>query len=383
MISCYWNTSTCLWERVDDDVRINYDIWIVNGNPEGKSRDNRFEYHFSYDMHDLVEVYFVCILLYLFIPLPFVLLKIRSLSYVKHPILISYFLFQLLFFIGNTLNLMHYFIFAYNGIGIDLLVHIGNLITIVGESILILLLLFIAKGKRRTTARPQRTDCSFLGWLVNTSVLRQGRKTVVLFILYTIACCSCYILSIMTVNPVVDSNHYQTFANYFSLLFRCFVMFLFVFELKETTQEEKNFEKLQFFHHFGACCMVSRANCQRRTSTAIAVRFQVWFIYPTALIFVMAFVTELYRVKLIISVVTLVNFLSILIISYILFSPKTFLNLPKAAASKHEERLLSKGSDSNGYHKSSITEHDDEDEEEDLEIYGPSHLLLPASSQRT
>jgi hypothetical protein len=60
----------------------------------------------------------------------------------------------------------------------------------------------------------------------------------------------------MTINPVTDSNHYQTFANYFSLLFRCFVMLLFVFELKETTQEEKHLEKLQFFHHFGACCMV-------------------------------------------------------------------------------------------------------------------------------
>jgi hypothetical protein len=62
----------------------------------------------------------------------------------------------------------------------------------------------------------------------------------------------------MTINPTTDSNHYQTFANYFSLLFRCFVMLLFVFELKETTQEEKNFAKLQFFHHFGACCMVRR-----------------------------------------------------------------------------------------------------------------------------
>jgi hypothetical protein len=35
-------------------------------------------------------------------------------------------------------------------------------------------------------------------------------------------------------------------------------MLLFVFELKETTQEEKNFPKLQFFHHFGACCMVRK-----------------------------------------------------------------------------------------------------------------------------
>ena len=70
----------------------------------------------------------------------------RSLIYQKHPILISYILFQLLFFIGNTFNLIHYLIFAYNGIGVYLLVHIGNLITIIGESILILLLLFIAKG---------------------------------------------------------------------------------------------------------------------------------------------------------------------------------------------------------------------------------------------
>ncbi|UJR14035.1 hypothetical protein I4U23_001034 [Adineta vaga] len=347
LISCYRHPTTCLWEKLDDDLEIIYDIWIVNGNPESKTRDNRFEYHFSYDIHDLVEVYIVCILLYLFIPLPFVLIKIRSLTYIKHPILISYFLFQILFFIGNTFNLMHYFIFAYNGIGIHLLVHIGNLITIVGESILILLLLFIAKG-----------------WLVNTSVLRQGKKTVILFLLYTIACCSCYILSIITINPVIDSNHYQTFANYFSLLFRCFVMFLFVFELKETTQEEKNFEKLQFFHHFGACCMV-------------------WFIYPTALIFIMSFVTELYRVKLIISVVTLVNFLSILIISYILFSPKTFLNLPKISSIKHKDRFLQQTTDTNGYHKTTITEHDEDDEEDDIEVYGPSHLLLNNSNQHS
>lgn len=98
----------------------------------------------------------------------------------------------------------------------------------------------------------------------------------------------------------------------------------------------------------------------------------------------MSFVTELYRVKLIISVVTLVNFLSILIISYILFSPKTFLNLPRTTSSKHENETLNKTIETNGYHKSSITEHDDDDdEEEDIEIYGPSHLLLNSSNPRT
>jgi len=123
----------------------------------------------------------------------------------------------------------------------------------------------------------------------------------------------------MTINPVTDSNHYQTFANYFSLLFRCFVMLLFVFELKETTQEEKNFPKLQFFHHFGACCMVRKDSFENDLSRVFFCFIKVWFIYPTALIFIMSFVTELYRVKLIISVVTLVNFLSILIIFPIYF----------------------------------------------------------------
>jgi len=98
----------------------------------------------------------------------------------------------------------------------------------------------------------------------------------------------------------------------------------------------------------------------------------------------MSFVTELYRVKLIISVVTLVNFLSVLIISYILFSPKTFLNLPKKSSLKYDEEKLT---ESNGFHKSSILveddDDDDDDDEEDIEIYGPSHLLLKSSNQRT
>lgn len=86
----------------------------------------------------------------------------------------------------------------------------------------------------------------------------------------------------------------------------------------------------------------------------------------------MSFITELYRVKLIISVVTLVNFLSILIISYILFSPKTLINLPKCSTEQPHK--------TNGYHKTSITEYDEEEEEEDIEVYGPSHLLLNDSS---
>jgi hypothetical protein len=103
----------------------------------------------------------------------------------------------------------------------------------------------------------------------------------------------------------------------------------------------------------------------------------------------MSFITELYRVKLIISVVTLVNFLSILIISYILFSPKTFINLPKISSTKYDDKKMNKSIDTNGYHKSSVLQHDDDDgdddddDDDDIEVYGPSHLLLTTSIQRS
>lgn len=97
----------------------------------------------------------------------------------------------------------------------------------------------------------------------------------------------------------------------------------------------------------------------------------------------MSFVTELYRVKLIIGVVTIVNFLSILIISYILFSPKNYLNLPKISSIKTEENFRRKTNLNNGDHKSVSTEAEDEDEESHIEIYGPSHLLLNNSNSRT
>lgn len=148
LVSCYWEPTSCQWEKIDEDYRIQYDIFIVNGNPESPIRDNRFEYHFSFDLHDLVEVYLTCILLYLFIPFPFILFKFRSLISFKHPILISYLFFQLYFFLGNTFNFLHHLIFAYNGVGLSVFIHIGNLLTIIGESVLILLLLFIAKGKK-------------------------------------------------------------------------------------------------------------------------------------------------------------------------------------------------------------------------------------------
>ncbi|CAF1536984.1 unnamed protein product, partial [Didymodactylos carnosus] len=146
LIACHLEPTSsgeCEWQLMNDSYEIDYDIWIVNGNPETKI-ENRFEYQFSFDLHDLIEIYLACVLLYIIIPLPYVLYNIRSYHY-KHPIMIAYLLFQFSFLIGNLFCLLHYLLYSYNGIGLYTFVHIGNLATIIGESILILLLMFIAK----------------------------------------------------------------------------------------------------------------------------------------------------------------------------------------------------------------------------------------------
>lgn len=86
LIACYRNLTTCEWEtsalpRPDIDLsksdcrdssrpcvpmRMHYDIWMVNGVP--RLRDYyRFEHQFSFEYHDIFEIYLTFGVLYLFL----------------------------------------------------------------------------------------------------------------------------------------------------------------------------------------------------------------------------------------------------------------------------------------------------------------------------
>jgi len=49
LVSCRRNPVTCEWEHVSDmDTDIFYDLYLLNGNPEGKVK-SIVKQHFSYD----------------------------------------------------------------------------------------------------------------------------------------------------------------------------------------------------------------------------------------------------------------------------------------------------------------------------------------------
>lgn len=57
---CHWSYNSSI------DLEVDYDIWFVNGNPENKHQ-NPFEHQFSFEMHDVLEIYLAFFLLNLFL----------------------------------------------------------------------------------------------------------------------------------------------------------------------------------------------------------------------------------------------------------------------------------------------------------------------------
>lgn len=48
LVACYRDLTTCKWHHIDQDLELEYDIWLVNGNPNVSSF-NPLVYQFSFD----------------------------------------------------------------------------------------------------------------------------------------------------------------------------------------------------------------------------------------------------------------------------------------------------------------------------------------------
>ncbi|XP_045134656.1 uncharacterized protein LOC123518106 isoform X2 [Portunus trituberculatus] len=62
-VACVWNSSTCTWQRSNHNASLQYQLTLVNGDP-GAADHNPFEYQFSFDKQDTVEIYLVCVVFY-------------------------------------------------------------------------------------------------------------------------------------------------------------------------------------------------------------------------------------------------------------------------------------------------------------------------------
>jgi hypothetical protein len=129
------------YDREQFSYRLAYDIWLVNGNPNSPLK-NHFEHQFTYELHDIFEIYLSSLIIYLFI-MPFVIYRLYWHYHRLYLLLIVYIGIEAT---ARLLSLIHNLIFSFDGNGLYAFELISNLMEALASSFLILILLVIAKG---------------------------------------------------------------------------------------------------------------------------------------------------------------------------------------------------------------------------------------------
>lgn len=142
LVACYRDLSTnCTWKPFKEDVKFDYDIWLVNGNPNSKNQ-NPLEYQFSFDNQDTVEIYMVFLACYMFLT-P---LQVYAVMRQKHPVPKLFTAGLVIALCGILLNVFHCLKFAFDGEGVETAAIVGGVLDICSQTLLMLLLLLLAKG---------------------------------------------------------------------------------------------------------------------------------------------------------------------------------------------------------------------------------------------
>lgn len=283
------NQTMCDWSQSPSNIEIAYDIWMVNGHPSTK-HINPFEHQFSFELHDVVEIYLIALLLYCIL-LPIWLRACNNLT--QHPVTKLLTLNIVLELVGILLNFLHVIKFAFDGIGLSWLSVIGNGIDVLAECLFVLLVLVIAKG-----------------WAI-TRIHLEGRWIVFsVWGLYTFLNALLFVWSLTEIDIISNIDEWQTGPGYLTLLFRVVIMLWFLFELRRTFHNDSQSKRLLFFQHFGAGILV-------------------WFFYLPVLVLISSQISALWRYKTILSITYGADFLSAICLVHLLWPSRSVLYLIK------------------------------------------------------
>lgn len=140
MVACYHNRTTCEWHHYDAPYSydIDYDIWLVNGNPNSSSF-NTLVYQFSYDRQNTLELYLLFWLLYIIL----VPLQLHAVRVQKHPVTKLFTASLILDFIALCFILIHTVKFAIDGEGYPKLSMAGDIFDIMSRVCFIVTILVV------------------------------------------------------------------------------------------------------------------------------------------------------------------------------------------------------------------------------------------------
>ncbi|KAF5282263.1 hypothetical protein FQR65_LT14395 [Abscondita terminalis] len=263
MVACYRNDDTCEWHyyEPDEHYEIDYDIWLVNGNPN-MSTYNTLTYQFSFDRQNTLELHLLSWLCYMIlVPLQCYAVRIQ-----RHPVTRLFTASLLLDFVALCFILVHTLKFSLDGIGFPNLNMVGDILDILSRTLFMLLLLLLAKG-----------------WAVTRLELTWKPLVFAIWLCYGVVHILLYVWNLTEVDVIEDIDEYQTWPGWLIIVFRTLIMIWFIYELRITMLYEHNAQKLNFLLHFAASSLV-------------------WFIYLPILALIALHVSALWRLKLLLGI---------------------------------------------------------------------------------
>ena len=169
MVACHHNVTekSCEWVETKNlpHVELSYDLWFVNGSP-GTKGSNFFEHQFSIEHFDVLELYLVFFILYMFL----IPVQCYAFAIKQHVVAFLLFVCLLLEFFGILFNFVHFVTFAKDGVGIEKLVTVGMFFDLLAQSSFMLLLLLVVKGMAISCVKLPLTKLIFVVtvWLAYT-----------------------------------------------------------------------------------------------------------------------------------------------------------------------------------------------------------------------
>lgn len=153
MVACYRNLTTCTWHYFDvnkfrtkttskannsdnyttstlsdDDFIINYDIRLINGNPN-QSSANPLTIQFSFDQQNVLEMN----LIFFFVYMILVPLQIYAVRIQKHPVTKLFTISLILEFVSLAFILSYYIRYAISGIGNEAFKTTGDILDVLSR----------------------------------------------------------------------------------------------------------------------------------------------------------------------------------------------------------------------------------------------------------
>ncbi|XP_049792786.1 integral membrane protein GPR180 [Schistocerca nitens] len=282
LVACYRNLTTCTWHHFPEEAELEYDLWLVNGNPNVTGFTS-LVYQFSFDKQGTVELYLAFFLCYMVL----VPLQLYAAVRQSHPVTRLFTVSLLLEFLGLGFILLHIIKFSLDGVGVQELSIAGDIFDILSRTIFMLLLLLLAKG-----------------WAITRQEFTWKPLVFGIWFLYGIVHVLLYVWNMTEVDIIEDIDQYQTWPGWLIIVFRSLIMIWFLFELRSTMRYEHNIQKLNFFLHFGASALV-------------------WFIYLPVVALIALQVSTLWRFKLLLGITYSADCLAFCVMTHLLWPTRS------------------------------------------------------------